>query len=165
MIRRENREPGFPDIREANLSDLDNIVAIERAASTSPWPRHIFRDELTRGWSRLLLLTPLNQERPVAFLNYWLDRDEVPVLNIATHPHHRRKGFARLLLHTMLDSVRHDGGRLVTLEVRRSNMGALALYKGLGFRSIGVRPGYYAASSEDALVLVLRLPDPERKES
>jgi ribosomal-protein-alanine N-acetyltransferase len=48
---------------------------------------------------------------------------------------------------------RRRGIRLVTLEVRRSNEAAIALYRKLGYRMVGVRPNYYAEEGEDAMVM------------
>jgi ribosomal-protein-alanine N-acetyltransferase len=39
------------------------------------------------------------------------------------------------------------------LEVRRGNAPAIALYRSLGYREVGVRPRYYAEDGEDALVM------------
>ena len=39
------------------------------------------------------------------------------------------------------------------LEVRVSNMPAIALYNKLGFEQVGCRPKYYSNPREDALVL------------
>jgi ribosomal-protein-alanine N-acetyltransferase len=41
----------------------------------------------------------------------------------------------------------------VTLEVRRSNGGAIRLYEAFGFRAAGVRRRYYQDNGEDALVM------------
>ena len=41
----------------------------------------------------------------------------------------------------------------MTLEVRKSNDTAQALYKKYGFREIGVRKGYYSDNREDAIVM------------
>jgi ribosomal-protein-alanine N-acetyltransferase len=49
---------------------------------------------------------------------------------------------------------RARGARLSTLEVRRSNAGAIALYRAIGYRQVGVRPKYYAEENEDAIVMV-----------
>ncbi len=46
-----------------------------------------------------------------------------------------------------------EGGERATLEVRRSNHAARALYERLGFRVRGVRRDYYADPVEDALIL------------
>jgi ribosomal-protein-alanine N-acetyltransferase len=45
------------------------------------------------------------------------------------------------------------GARRATLEVRRSNEAAHALYEALGFRVAAVRPRYYSSPEEDALIL------------
>jgi ribosomal-protein-alanine N-acetyltransferase len=47
--------------------------------------------------------------------------------------------------------------RLVTLEVRRTNAPAQALYRAMGFRQVGVRPRYYAEEGEDAIIMTLDL--------
>ena len=39
------------------------------------------------------------------------------------------------------------------LEVRVSNAPAIALYEKLGFSPLGVRPGFYEAPREDALIM------------
>ncbi len=44
----------------------------------------------------------------------------------------------------------------MTLEVRRSNSAAIALYESFGFVEVGVRAGYYGGS-EDALLMNLEL--------
>jgi ribosomal-protein-alanine N-acetyltransferase len=50
---------------------------------------------------------------------------------------------------------RGRGARLSTLEVRRSNAPAIALYRSLGYLPVGVRPRYYAEENEDAIVMTL----------
>ncbi len=60
-------------------------------------------------------------------------------------------GFNTLAYQIILDG---RGAALSTLEVRRSNAAALALYGDLGYRQVGVRPNYYAEEGEDAIVMV-----------
>jgi ribosomal-protein-alanine N-acetyltransferase len=72
-------------------------------------------------------------------------------MNVAVAPEARRLGIARALMDELL-------GRLppkaqITLEVRRSNEPALAMYETLGFRAAGVRPRYYQDNGEDALIM------------
>jgi ribosomal-protein-alanine N-acetyltransferase len=62
-----------------------------------------------------------------------------------------RRGIATALLGTLLERVGPDAQ--VTLEVRRSNGGAIQLYERFGFRSAGVRPRYYADNGEDAVIM------------
>jgi len=53
----------------------------------------------------------------------------------------------------VLTEAESEGAPNATLEVRRSNRAALALYERLGFRTTAVRADYYAEPVEDALIL------------
>ena len=44
--------------------------------------------------------------------------------------------------------------------MRVSNTAALHLYYGLGYQAVGLRPGYYEDTHEDALLLTLDPLDP-----
>ena len=105
--------------------------------------------ELLHDWSTILIAAPAPAGAPdepsvYGFLIYWSVHDELHILNIATDPLHRRKSVARRLMVAALEQGRARGARLVTLEVRRSNLPAITLYRDLGFRAVGVRPNYYA---------------------
>lgn len=141
-------------------ADLDEVMEIERGSFRAPWTRQVFVEELDRDWAHIdvVKVRAGARARVVAFCNYWLVRDEIHILNIATHPDERRKGHAARLLSNVLEFARRHACRYVTLEVRRSNLGALKLYQNYGFRAIGVRPKYYVEDNEDAIVMLLELP-------
>jgi ribosomal-protein-alanine N-acetyltransferase len=137
--------------------DLDALMAIEAASSPSPWARQVFLEEMAREWAYVDVLRERAGGRVLGFINFWLVRDEVHILNIAVSPATRREGHAsRLMEHAITFAHRHHC-RYVTLEVRRSNLGAQALYKKYGFRPVGVRPSYYVENREDAIVMLLEL--------
>ena len=148
-----------PEIRPATEADLPVIIEIERVSFPSPWGRSVFLDELTREWARLVVYCPSSSRAPVAFINYWVVRDEIHILNVATHPSERRRGIATRLLSWVIGPSVANGARYVTLEVRRSNQAALALYRRFGFEAIGVRPRYYIDNNEDAILMLLSLGD------
>jgi ribosomal-protein-alanine N-acetyltransferase len=77
--------------------------------------------------------------------------------NLATAPEQQRSGVARALMAEFFDTCRARGVREIGLEVRVSNAAAQALYRGLGFRLMGLRRGYYRAPDEDALLMGRRL--------
>jgi [ribosomal protein S18]-alanine N-acetyltransferase len=116
--------------------------------------------ELERQWARLWVARPEAAGEPIAFLLAWDVADEVHVIHVATRPDWRRRGAARAMMQVLVDHARARRARLVLLEVRRSNRAALALYRAYGFSAIGIRRGYYADTSEDAVEMLLRL-DPE----
>jgi ribosomal-protein-alanine N-acetyltransferase len=68
----------------------------------------------------------------------------------------RRQGLASRLLRDVCRDAHDAGATQATLEVRRSNTAALALYERLGFTCEGVRADYYQSPREDALVLWCR---------
>jgi ribosomal-protein-alanine N-acetyltransferase len=156
--------PDLPPSREgADLAitpmrseDIEAIVAIEQASpGSSTWDAEGLAGELTRSWAHLWVARVPSGEA-IAFVATWLVADELHVLNVATHPSHRRRGVARRLIETALGFARERAVRHLLLEVRRSNEPAIRLYRAFGFFAMGLRARYYA-DDEDAIEMVLRL--------
>jgi ribosomal-protein-alanine N-acetyltransferase len=143
------------DVTPMTLRDLDEVMEIERLSFRAPWSRQVFIEELDRDWAHVDVLRERPGGRVVAFVNFWLVRDEVHVLNVATHPEARRHGYASVLLGHVIDFASRSHCRYVTLEVRRSNQAAIRLYRKFGFRPVGIRPNYYIEDHEDAVVMLL----------
>jgi ribosomal-protein-alanine N-acetyltransferase len=79
--------------------------------------------------------------------------DEGEILNLAVAKANRRRGEGTALSREMMNSFAARGIKRVFLEVRESNVGAIAFYQRLGFRRAGRREGYYRAPAEAALIL------------
>jgi [ribosomal protein S18]-alanine N-acetyltransferase len=147
-------------IAPATALDLDAIDEIERHSFTRPWPRSTFEAELGRELARLDIA---RRDAVIGFCNYWIVADpragggEVHILAIATHPDHRRAGVGAALLAHALAQGRAQRASLATLEVRRGNTPAIALYERAGFRTVHVRKQYYQDNGEDALVMLTEL--------
>ncbi len=149
-----------PRFRAMRAADLDRVVAIEKDGFRSPWSRDLLARELTHAWSTCLLAVEDGSDGAeviLGFIVFWLVHDEVHVLNIATALEARRRGIGRALMDEAAEAGRRRGAALSTLEVRRSNAPAIALYRQLGYRQVGVRPNYYADEGEDAIVMLLDL--------
>jgi [ribosomal protein S18]-alanine N-acetyltransferase len=147
-------------IRRMTIDDLPEVSAIEQVAFRNPWSTELLRRELSHEASTILLAEELFADGGrvlLGFSIFWLVHRELHILNIATAPAHRRRGVANSLLAATLDRARERGCLLATLEVRRSNEAALSLYRGFGFRAVGIRPNYYSDEGEDAIVMVLDL--------
>jgi ribosomal-protein-alanine N-acetyltransferase len=140
--------------------DVARVVDIEKDGFKHPWSAELLHRELHHEWSTALVATePASHggEAVLGFIVFWLVHDEVHVLNVAVAAAARRRGIARLLMDEAAGRGRAAGARLATLEVRRSNEPALTLYRGLGYRQVGVRQNYYVDEGEDAIVMVLDL--------
>ena len=103
--------------------------------------------------------------RLVGYLCLWEIGHEIHITNLAVRPEFRRRGIARALLSHVMEGARQSGVELVFLEVRPTNLEALALYESFGFRVIGRRKGYYFDTGEDALVMEARLDECEQPTS
>ncbi len=148
-------------LRRMVHDDLEIVIDIERKGFRNPWSAELLKRELTHDWSTILVAEEPSPDaqcmRIVGFVIFWLVHAELHILNIATEPERKRRGVARTLMSECLERARRAGASLATLEVRRTNTPALRLYQSLGFRSVGVRPNYYADEGEDAIVMVLDL--------
>jgi ribosomal-protein-alanine N-acetyltransferase len=141
-------------------ADVELVMAIQREAGLTPWSGPMFLDELARAWARLDVAREpdgAGGQQVVGFSNYWLVHDEVHLLAIAVRADRRRRGHARCLLERVIGFARDRECQVVVLEVRRSNLAAIELYRGFGFAAVGVRAGYYPEGGEDALVMTLAL--------
>ncbi len=142
------------DVRRLTYADLPQVVAIERRAFTSPWSLAMFVLELSKP-SGICLAAELAEpklDRDLAGYMICSRYDTVwHVMNVAVDPDRRRRGIASALIGALLERVEPDGQ--LTLEVRRSNAGAITLYESFGFRSAGVRPRYYQDNHEDAIIM------------
>ncbi|UJA20410.1 ribosomal protein S18-alanine N-acetyltransferase [Thermoleophilia bacterium SCSIO 60948] len=145
-------EPGDAaglEIRRLAYADLPQVVSIERRAFTTPWSLAMFVLELSKPSG--VMLAAIREERIVGYLVCSRYVDVWHLMNIAVDPRLRRLGIASRLMDSMLER----GGReeSYTLEVRPSNLAAIALYRDKGFRAAGHRRRYYHDNGEDALIM------------
>lgn len=150
-------------IATATADDLDAIDEIEQHSFKSPWSRATFEGELTREWARIDVgRLGSASGRIVTFCDYWLVTTELHILAIATHPDVRGRGIGGRMLQHVLDTASATGCSLATLEVRRGNKPAIAMYERAGFKTVHVRARYYQDDGEDALVMLRGLTPPSR---
>ena len=139
-------------IRNLSSHDLGAIERIERRSYATPWSRSMFASELAKPTS-ICLGAFTDAEGLLGYLIISRYVDAWHVMNVAVDPERRREGIAGGLLGELFARTSDDGHRGYTLEVRVSNDEAIRLYEKLGFRSRGVRRGYYTDNREDALIM------------
>jgi N6-L-threonylcarbamoyladenine synthase len=137
--------------REMQPDDMSAVAEIEAASFTTPWTPDMLRDELVQGLS--WRVTAVDTETGVVgFLIGRRYPDVWHVMDLAVAPAWRRQGIGGLLLAGFLEAA-EAAGMEVLLEVRTGNVEAMALYESRGFAFVGMRPGYYPDTGEDALVM------------
>jgi ribosomal-protein-alanine N-acetyltransferase len=137
------------EIRRLTYADLPQVVAIERRAFTTPWSLAMFVLELSKA-SGVCLAAEADGEL-VGYLVCSRYDTIWHVMNVAVEPDRLRRGIASALIGALIERIGDDAQ--LTLEVRKSNQGAVALYERFGFRAAGVRRRYYADNGEDAVIM------------
>jgi [ribosomal protein S18]-alanine N-acetyltransferase len=132
-------------------SDLDEVLAIEKASFASPWSRDMFLEEMDNRNARLMVFRL--EGRIIGYICFWMVMDEAHLLNIAVHPEQRGQGHGKAIMAYLESVCVREGLNRLLLEVGRRNGPARSLYKKLGFSSIGFRKQYYAVIKDDALVM------------
>ena len=143
-------------IEPMTVADLPRVLAIERMSFTSPWNEANFRHEIESNplaWN----LVARADGTVVAFACAYIVADELMINDLAVESSQRRLGLGSALLRRLIEGARLRGCRRATLEVRPTNQAARALYEAFGFLVVGHRPGYYADTGEDALLLACAL--------
>ena len=143
-------------IRPMTHEDMSLVSDIERRSYEYPWSHGVFRDCLLAGYTCVVLD---RGEDVVGYSILSVAAGEAHILNLCVDPNARALGYGDRLLEEILNRAKAVSVKQVFLEVRPSNVHAVALYRKKGFRQIAERPAYYQAHDgrEDAAVLSLLL--------
>lgn len=143
-------------VRPMLQSDLDAVYRIECVAHQAPWDRHVLADCMMVGFdARVLEFVETADSRLIGYLIVRYVNHMTHVLNLSIAPDYQRQGYGSYFMQDLFYSIHGTLFTTVVLEVRPSNIGALNLYKKLGFEHAGVKERYYSdeIGVEDAIVL------------
>jgi [ribosomal protein S18]-alanine N-acetyltransferase len=136
--------------------DLDAIMEIEPHIYSHPWTRGNFADSLKSAHSAWVLVQDANI---IGYALMMMVLDEAHLLNLSISQSYQKQGLGRLLLEHMIQIAQDLKAANMFLEVRASNISAIALYENVGFNEMAVRRGYYPAHQgrEDAILMGLAI--------
>jgi ribosomal-protein-alanine N-acetyltransferase len=141
----------------ATEQDLDAIMRIEQESFSAPWTRKMFEVELDENpFGRLVVARMSEQGEQDAIIGYvcfWIVFEELRLMNLAVISSARRQGIGGELLRYALAQGLGQGAGRALLEVRASNLAALALYDAAGFCRTSIREKYYTKPVEDAVLM------------
>ena len=148
-------------IREMKVDDLKRIVELEKDLFLSPWNEEDFIHELKEnpmaGYFIFLkkkqTIYPQSRNYPIGL---WFLGDQCQITTIATDRHFQGQGYASQLMEYALEKSEELHYQNVNLEVRISNVKAIALYQKFGFKNVAVRKRYYS-NGEDAYLMIKEL--------
>lgn len=129
---------------------LDSAAELERLAFAQPWSSQAIAILCREG---AFGVAAVEDGRVLAYGGMMTVLDEGQITNVATHPDYRRQGLGAAVLGALVAGARERGLAEITLEVRPSNLAAIALYSRFGFLAVGRRPRFYTQPVEDALIM------------
>ena len=141
--------------RPASSDDISAILEIENKTNKMPWTEAQFISSMEVGHFSVVLHEESNIQ---GFAIYSPIVPESHLLNIAIDPAYQGKGLGDKLLQQIILQNRTIGVKIISLEVRVSNLPAINLYEKRGFHKDAIRPDYYSGSpKEDALLMSLKI--------
>lgn len=142
-------------IISTQLSQLDEIVAIENASFEKPWSHSQIKDDIqanidSENW------VFIKDGKVVGYIFGWIIQNEFHLHNIAVHPDHLRKTIGKKLIQHIITRVADQKVNVILLEVSVNNFSARKCYHSLGFVQTGIRKDYYS-KGDDAILYNLEI--------
>ena len=123
-------------IEKFSKEHLDDVYKIECACFSHPWSKADLENQL--GLDTSCFVVALDGETAVGYMGLQIFCGEGYVTNVAQ----------KLILKELENEM-----NFITLEVRKSNAPAINLYQKMGFENVGIRPRFYTAPDEDAVIM------------
>lgn len=139
------------EVRELREEDIEELAAIQEESFSMPWSAKAFRELLDNPYC--VYLVALAAGRTAGCCGYTKVCDEASIDNVVVAGRYRNLGIAQAMLEKLIARGEADGVSAFTLEVRVSNAPAIHIYEKYGFRSEGIRPGFYEKPTEDAVIM------------
>ena len=149
-------------VRPCSDADLKKIHAIQlKCFQSAQWRLEDYQ-QLARDPLGLILVAEDDAKLPqlAGFAAFHRVLDEAELRNMAVDPAYRRKGIACALLAAGIRNLQASGVSRLFLEVRASNIPAIAFYASDGFTVLHTRRDYYHNPAEDALVMACTIATP-----
>lgn len=138
-------------IDDMRKEDLEQVSTMEAACFSMPWSKKSFEENLNR--SDAVYVVARDGDKVLGYCGAYVILNEADINQVAVEPLHRKKGVGGKMLAVLLEKLRKAGADAVTLEVRKSNEAAIALYESMGFVTEGIRKNFYEKPVEDALIM------------
>jgi [ribosomal protein S18]-alanine N-acetyltransferase len=144
-----------PKYSEASLRDAVPIAALHAASFHRGWSEVEIEGLLVDR--QVLTHRAMHGEELAGFIMSRMVQGEAEILSVAVAPAWRGRGVARRLLDVHMRQLASLAIHTLFLEVGEDNTPARRLYRGIGFREVGRRDGYYRDGPGPAVAaLVLR---------
>jgi ribosomal-protein-alanine N-acetyltransferase len=152
VLRQPHLDPEAVELVAMRRRHLRQVLRIESQVYPRPWSAALFLQEMTRKTDRVYLVARWDGQ-VIGYGGVMLAPPEAHITTIAVDPAWHRNHIGTRLMLGLVDAAVARGARSISLEVRKSNLGAQQMYEHFNFRPVGVRRGYYVETGEDAIVM------------
>lgn len=145
------------------LSDLPQVMAIEREVFRSPWSASVMRDSLLAAHTQTWGMVAEESAELIGFAILSVVLDEVELLTMSVAGKFHRQGYGDQLMAFLLTTAKNAGAETLYLEVNVHNSPAIEFYRKHAFVQTGLRKAYYtvpgSTEKDDALLMARKLDD------
>lgn len=136
-------------------SHIAEIAVIEAMCFSEPWSEQGLLNELTNANARFFVCC--EEGRVAGYMGMHIVLDECYIANVAVAQDFRRRGIGEALVRFCTERAKDENCGFISLEVRKSNVGAISLYEKTGFAVVGERKDFYSKPTENGLIMTKEL--------
>ncbi|MBE6900540.1 MAG: ribosomal-protein-alanine N-acetyltransferase [Ruminococcaceae bacterium] len=141
------------EIKRLSEENSAAVAEIEKLCFSKPWSEGTVSSEIKSGFSDFF--GAFSEGELAGYIGGRTVCGETEIFNVAVSPKFRRNGIAKALIEKFIEAVKEKKTDVIFLEVRASNLPAIALYEKAGFVFCGLRKDYYTDPKENALLMRL----------
>lgn len=142
-------------IKKLDKADVSDIYEIEKSCFAKPWEKSVI--EGTVAQKNYIYFGAYDGDTLIGYGSAAVIHKECYVNRIAVISSSRKQGAGSAVVSAIVDYCKAECDEFVSLEVRKSNAAAIALYQKHGFEKVGERRDFYENPTENALIMTLRL--------
>lgn len=136
-------------IERMNTVHIPQIAILEKECFSQPWSESALADELKNENSHFLVAVC---DEVMGYIGVQEICGEAYITNVAVFENCRNLGIGRALLRAACVGAKNRNCEFITLEVRESNLPAIALYESEGFEKAGIRKNFYSSPTENGVI-------------
>lgn len=138
-------------LREMTAEDGADVAKIELECFSLPWSEEALIASLQQNYSYFVVAC--TDESIIGYGGVYVVAGEAEIINIAVKSEYRGKGVGKELVMALLQEAKKRDAKNTFLEVRESNINAIALYEKCGFKKNGIRKNFYEKPVENAVIM------------
>lgn len=132
-----------------DVKNVDDVISIQNNLNIHILSKENILNDINN--SNFKCIVAVYNKEIIGYISFSCIFD-IEIESVLVKSSYQRQGIGTLLLNYIFKFAKENKISNVFLEVRKSNIGAISLYRKLGFSNISIRKKYYE-NSEDALIL------------